>query len=412
MNEWNWFKGIPIEKPPLRQTINYDHIARNKALSIKYLTEDPELLFRVVGEEPVCMCGGTCGSCEYDDVTFMDLLIYNKTLTEKDFVLIGEKVKLNWSKICKVVPLSNKTLLQFEDDIDWKAVSSSFLIEKNAEFIRLFHKRIVWKDIKVSTIFEMSEEDVEDLVFVLDIIPVDIALSHSLITKRQLSRHWRRLLPFTDVLIKKYSAETIEEIKDEEGLLKEKIRLHAGCFVNNCIKHQYLPQKYLDIFRELRTAGVKWEQFLQYCKPDEAYISTHLIGVLDASGWNYLSKGNIKLSNDFVVRHVTKMNIENLIKWNSFDLTFLQCNNVRPEIICRYHKLSPEYIDLNAESLDWYSLCEYQELPEWLIKKHINKINWGQVSLYQALSKDFIKEYRDRLNIIKLQNNKKSFMNI
>ena len=76
-----------------------------------------------------------------------------------------------------------------------------------------------------------------------------------------------------------------------------------------------------------------------------------------------------------------------------------------PPAVLSRQRLDEEYIDRNADVLDWFELCEHQELSEPLMRKHANRLNWGQVSMYQALSPAFLSDFSHRINHLKLERN-------
>jgi hypothetical protein len=180
---------------------------------------------------------------------------------------------------------------------------------------------------------------------------------------------------------------------------------YPDAFAINCFTSKYLPQKYPEIL-SYSTKHVL--DILKNCPITEEFITQYLIRVLTPECWDYISKSKINLSDDFISRHSNKLNFHELVKWRQLDLCLL--SKTQPCIACRYQKLSPEFIDANADSpiIDWFTICEYQELPEWLIRKHADKVYWGQISANQDLSPAFIQEFKSTLNMHKLEMNPKA----
>ena len=52
--------------------------------------------------------------------------------------------------------------------------------------------------------------------------------------------------------------------------------------------------------------------------------------------------------------------------------------------------LSEDYIDENADFVNWDSICEHQILSEFFIKKHWNRVNWKLICRHQKLSEEFM----------------------
>lgn len=70
-------------------------------------------------------------------------------------------------------------------------------------------------------------------------------------------------------------------------------------------------------------------------------------------------------------------------------------------------KLSEEFIDKEADKLDWQCISSCQKLSEKMIIKHIDKVNWIGISIYQELSEPFIKKYINYLNFDNIQSHQK-----
>lgn len=98
-SDWDWFKGIKCEKKVpqkvVYEEIDWHALASNKNKMKELLKKDPSVLFKVVDSESNCMCGGTCGMCEYDDVTFFELIIRKKSLSEEDLLELASSVDLD-----------------------------------------------------------------------------------------------------------------------------------------------------------------------------------------------------------------------------------------------------------------------------------------------------------------------------
>ena len=60
--------------------------------------------------------------------------------------------------------------------------------------------------------------------------------------------------------------------------------------------------------------------------------------------------------------------------------------------------LTEQFIDENAENLNWFLISMYQKLSEPFIEKYADKIDWLIVSTRQKLSEEFIEKHADKVN--------------
>ena len=80
--------------------------------------------------------------------------------------------------------------------------------------------------------------------------------------------------------------------------------------------------------------------------------------------------------------------------------------------ILTFQKLSEEFLTdfviPNHYDVDWTLICNHQNLSEEFIRQHIDLIDWYEISVSQTLSKDFMIEFANKLdfsNIIMYQQN-------
>jgi hypothetical protein len=66
--------------------------------------------------------------------------------------------------------------------------------------------------------------------------------------------------------------------------------------------------------------------------------------------------------------------------------------------ICKYQKLTCEFMEKYYNHLNWGCICYYQKLSEEFIEKHTDKIDWGYISVHQKLSYEFINKHIDKLD--------------
>lgn len=404
-DNYEWFRtgSHAVKSQICPKSINWSALAHDKHAALDMIRKDPNVLFKVVDSVSSCMCGGRCGNCELDDVVFLELLIEARTLTERDLCEIAATTPLNWHKICsKVPPFSNKTLVKYDDEMDWDYISRSRLYVKDLEFVKAFHHRIKWDIVCMPAI---SPEEYSEYI---GLIPLKIALRYKLLSLPHVQSRIDKIVSPTcfPELLHGYTMREIESLEDRDDMIRNAVLQFQDIFVEKCCHQSYLPQKYHEALGHSKKTD--WLHLLKYCKPTEDYIRKYMAFALDREAWMYLSKGEIPLSDEFVLENIHRMNVHELLKWKRLDLTTMMANKLPNNIICRYQRLTPEYIDEHADAVDWYGVCEYQDLPEWLIRKHIDKINWGQISQYQKLSREFVTEFKDRINFVKLESNPKT----
>jgi hypothetical protein len=405
MTEWKWFvgekKGKEVNKKPIDN--DYYKLAKDP---IPVLTKDPELLFKVVDfTTEKCMCGGSCGSCCQDfsvDVQFIDLIIQYKSIKESDLVKLP---KLNWFKITSHLPLSIPTLEKYIDRVDWKYISSSYLYEKNDEFIRKFHKHLNMKSVYNT---KLTEDEACKLIFedkILPLhtirnIPMNLMLSKVKANAEYIGSSIENTTSFTRMFGAK---ETEETYINNSGALK----IDSKDFADKCCSDKYVPKtkRFIDILKK----GVNWSEFLLCCKPNIEFIEAHIVPGASKNTWHDISACP-QLTTAFIEKYISHLEMRKVSQHYQFDTVTLKKIlgnwNTEHGSLSIYTRLTPEFIDEYADKLDWYNLCEHQVLPEWLLNKHKDKINWGQVSLYQTLTQNFIEENRNMLNEVKLRQNK------
>jgi hypothetical protein len=418
IQEWNWFNGAelkPILKMPKNKSINYHELAKDKKKLLEEIKNNPNILFTVVDSYSVCMCGGTCGNCLFEERYFIQLIIQYKSIVEKDIVDIKN---INLFKLTSYLPFSIYTLKKYEDTVDWNEISKSYLYPKSTEFIKLFWNKIDWK--LVSRLYDVSNKDIINFVFIDNKIPINFALTKTIVPIEYLKYYIDKInLPhYIPIIIKSYGPQFVEEydlvVSNNYDYL----------FVENCCKHKYIPKKqqYIDLLKN------DWFKFISYCEPTEEFIDNYIAPNACNDLWEFLSgdvetyyikhslgiHGNINrmtFSMDFINKYKSKFNFKILMQYQKFSLDIIKelLLVLDYEVISKYQTLTPEFIDEHANNLDWYSLCEFQELPDWLLRKHLNKINWGQVSLYQKLTPQFIEDFQQNINDIKLKQNKKIY---
>jgi hypothetical protein len=408
--EWSWFTGknMPKERKERNDIIlpqlNYHKIAKNKVLTLEYISKNPNMMFNVVDYVSNCMCGGTCGSCTYDvEITLFDLIIRYKTLTEKDLLYLNDLSlnKLDWFRISGVVPLSNDTIEKYKSLVDWESISKKHgLYTINAEFIKLFGEHIHWKLVNKYAL-NLANYELEELTFTHRIIPIENAILTGELNLDTIQKYIDEIAPFFRVVISTYGAKKIEDLVGIEEYVQE----NAQIYITKCICEKYISPKHGHLISNITSEDLILN-FIRECKPDNDFLEKYINPTKRM--WLSISANN-NLTEEYIFKNSNNLHWPTLMRWKKFDNNVLleHMSKVPPEILCKYQKLSTEFIDENSEKLDWYNLCEYQDLPEEFMIKHKDKINWGQVSKYQKMSLEFIQEHKRFLNEVKLEQNDK-----
>jgi hypothetical protein len=407
MQEWKWFTGEKREKEKTKNPTETDYksLARNP---IPALTKDPGLLFKVVGfEKEECMCGGSfdcCGAGEDVDVLFIDLMIQYQSFKESDLVNLQ---KLDWFRLSTHLPLSIPTLEKYQHKVNWKEISKSYLYEKNAPFIRKFHKQLDMNNLyPYST--DLTVDEACKLIFEEMIVPLHIGRvipKNIILSKvKEHAEYIGQSIDNTTYFIRCCGAkETEDTFLNVSGALK----IDPKEFAERCYSDNYIPKtkRFIDILKK----GVDWSTFLLCCKPDIEFIEAHIVPGASKDTWYIISECP-QLTTAFIEKYAKHLDMRKVAKHHQFDTPTLKkiLGDWKVDYggLSVYTKLTPEFIDEYADKLDWYNLCEHQQLPEWLLNKHKDRLNWGQISLYQALSPQFIQENKNMLNEVKLRQNK------
>jgi len=300
-------------------------------------------------------------------------------------------------KLCRYVPFSITTLSSFKDTMDWKFISSSYLYEKNYDFIKTFHDVLSW-DILHNTC--MNPNEIAHLIF-NKYMPIKFALKNKWLSLNEISQ----LNDLPHEVLQVYGIKNTDSLNNLSELFYDSVC--PEMLKQLCLSEKYIPNK--KGFRDILYKNGCMIELFKHCKPDVDFIEEYVKHAQHTSSelWRVISALN--LSKDFIIKYKTNLHWDTLVLCNKIDIDselapFLI--NISPSILSKHAKLTPEYMDKHADKLDWYYLCEFQELPEWLLFKHLDKLNWGQISLYQDLSNRFMDEFISKLNEIKMKSNK------
>lgn len=258
----------------------------------------------------------------------------------------------------------------------------------------------------------MQITDPEIIVFKKKLIPYRNAILSKILKIDDINNHQDELFPYLEDLITAYRVNVLESITWDTLKVYDSLYNFVEKYIDLCIKHTYIPKKYAYIIKHATLNQFSILLSIQPSIIDYKVIEYYLkIGNVmktnNAKIWKLISL-NRSLTDEFIIKYTDYLDWTALMSWKQFDdgIWLDNIDIVPMTIICKYQKLTPEFIDLHADQIDWHIACEFQELPEWLMRKHNDKLDWGQLSWYQKLTKEFINEFKDRINIVKLSKNK------
>jgi hypothetical protein len=390
----------------------------NREQLVAYLLERPNAMF-----DTVSIFEGEYedGSPYWEQSTILELAFRNRTLSERVLCDLAREVDLDWYRISVIIPLSVKLLGVCFADVDWWSVSRRLRgKEEDFDLILLFSKNIRWESVCQ---LSLPSNQVEFLVFVEEAIPLGFALERNLLTEAHVRQYMDRIIDeaFPE-FCKSYKAGFIDSIVTMPRY-EDALCANADTYVNRCIKDGYVPCNYVEpLFHSTSIGSGDWCLFLVECQPNESFVRNNVlcasrIGIRPSDETRAVLSGKatkgipgpynmvqydtykVDFSQEFIEAHSDTLVWEYLMRRYTFDIDTirLHIHEVSPETICRYQRLTPEFIDAFAHHMDWYYLCENHDLPSWLMERHADKLNWRQVWLHQTMSEDFKDKYRDKL---------------
>jgi hypothetical protein len=346
-------------------------------------------------------------------VLFLDLLVKERSIRERDLSYFT-LTDLDWFKLSGRLPLSLAALERHAGDVDWARVSESHMYAKDGAFVRKFAERLHWPLVRHADSAEVARQ-----LFERGLLCMDAALSNRLVHVRDLGRHIEALRAsprLSALVVDSYCARDANAL----GLdVPEHLR-HA--VAAKCISEGFVPttvplvSALESICMERNGDGPKcsWANFLRACAPDQAFVSAHVVREgrpVSLATWAALSSLSARLSPELLRKHADRLALTAVLESAGrdhvqFDEAVVEAHAKKgdaraKEAVSRHVRLSPGFVDRNADLLDWYTLCEFQVLPDWLLRKHIDRLNWGQLSRYQDLSQAFESEFAARINDVK-----------
>lgn len=119
----------------------------------------------------------------------------------------------------------------------------------------------------------------------------------------------------------------------------------------------------------------------------------------DLIDWKWYAKNIPDIPNYIMLKFFDKFG-ESLFKYQSVDsivekkLTLINWN------YASQNKLSEKSIHLAKDQVNWLMICKYQKLSCNFMREHFNYLFIDQICKYQNLQDDFILEYSKKLNLI------------
>ena len=71
---------------------------------------------------------------------------------------------------------------------------------------------------------------------------------------------------------------------------------------------------------------------------------------------------------------------------------------VQPTFVCRYQKLSEEFMRKHADKLDWNALSIYQTFSEEFAREYKDKVFWVAMAENQQFGENFKREFAEDLD--------------
>ena len=404
--QWTWFHGDAEDAVVRKKAhhhpppMDYHRVARDAKKALEAVRSDPSRLSHVVDDETE------------ETYFFIDLLVANRTIRERDLLEIDG---VDWRFLSNRVPLSRTALERFEHAVDWDAVSADTNVVKDAAFLRRFRDRIRWAS--VTKLHLDPTEDAATIAELADdgVLPIDACCLNPRIRPNRMlglgSVAGFATAEHADAILLMYGAPDVERTMGH-------LVAHAspGWFIEACINAKHVPATPDGIAALVAAPPIEtfdWRRFLTACRPDEAFVSAHVAPTACRGTWRALSSDKVGRSTEFLDRFADKLDWAAVflhhpgpLPQRLFDAAAIDDPKVATAL-SRGQRLTPEFIERRAATLDWYELCEHQELPEGLMRAHAGRLNWWQVSRHQRLSAAFVRDFKTHLDAIKMAQNDK-----
>lgn len=272
---WNWLQTKDLEPEPISEPKPIIKVKSKKELEkeqlIKHLIECPRDLFK----PPYTYVYYRYFEEVEEDMTLLEVAIAKEILSESDLCELDSQVVLDWFKISEIISLSQKTVAAHFYEVNWNAISFRFMHTRNFDFILTFSKYISWENVQKVNLYD---NQIEFLVFVEEVIPLEFALRKNMLTASHIQNHIDRIIveAFPE-FCKSYKAEFLDSIP-YSAAYEEAICNHADAYMNRCLRDTYVPKTYvkpLIEYTSLRSGD--WCSFLIACQPDEAFVRDHIV---------------------------------------------------------------------------------------------------------------------------------------
>lgn len=116
---------------------------------------------------------------------------------------------------------------------------------------------------------------------------------------------------------------------------------------------------------------------------------------------------NYEMTNNILDNCYRYYDYPSICKYSIIDLKYIDDHfkifrrEALPEL-CRYQKLTPEFMRKHKDELDWTIISECQKLSMRFIEEMKDYVDWTWISISQDFSKRFIIRHKNRLNMTSL----------
>ena len=314
---------------------------------------------------------------KYENQIDFSTIHLSKNIKWTDNLLADFGDKFNWNKwLITIEPLSNIiNLRRFKDKLDWSIVSQRINIELNDNLIAEFAEKWDWKKLSSNKHLPLTLEFIE---------------KHN----RQLDFNELSQNPKSLDLIFKYP--TLKYWNWDNVILNPAIIYDKDTFnfIFNYFKRNLEAKKYTNhLINKIAWPSFLSKVFARQQNDIRYFLNDDFIKFLP---WDNLCKySNTKLPFDFIEKYKDKLN-------------FKESNFIR-----NHHDIiTKEFIELNSDLFnpDHYSFYNLT-LTIDLLNKFDGKLRWNYLSSSEKLdwTWEFIDEHFDKLNLIRLSENKGIF---
>lgn len=304
---------------------------------------------------------------------------------------------INWKMISKYQNLSEETIELFANELDWVDISEYCTLSES--FIEKHGKKVDWTKILLN---QNISDFLEKNQHVISYYRISLYKRH--LSEKFIRKHIYDLSMRYVIIKNKLSIEFIDEFfysLDHEMVCKHQtlndyiVRKYANVFVWYNIGKFQINSLSLDLIEE-NFNRFNWNKITRKILLKEDIIENflHLLDPYNISTYQKLSIGFI--NRYFYILHFPSLLARQQLTEDIID-SYLELimNTTDPSDYHEYHG----YPIISSNSLEkyvWATICRYQKLSEDFIKRHLFYVDMSIVFKYQTLSEDFILRYYRR----------------